>query len=172
MRRTLTGLLLCVLTTGCATMVNGRHQVLSVDSYPSSAAIEVDCGEEPRAAGSTPAKVTVKRAAEYCRLTLSREGYEPKVIELTRRKSRAAVLNAAFGIPAAVVLGIAGALLGSAVNGAETGAEIGVEAGFDLGSEGATELDKKGGGWTWVPGSIFAVLYRIETAPPDLAEPD
>ncbi len=168
----LTGLLLCVLTTGCATMVNGRHQELSVDSYPSGAAIEVDCGEGPRAAGSTPAKVTVKRAAERCLLTLNRAGYEPKMIELTRRESRAMKLNAAFGLPSAVVLGIAGALIGSTVNGAETGAEIGVEAGFDLGNIGATELDKKGGGWTWVPGSIFAILYRIETAPSDSAEPE
>ncbi|MBK5258642.1 MAG: hypothetical protein JJE51_03550 [Thermoanaerobaculia bacterium] len=172
MSRMLPGLLLCVLTTGCATMVNGRHQVLSVDSYPSGAAIEVDCGDGASVAGSTPARVRVRRAAESCQLTLNRAGYEPKVIQLTRQESRATALNAVFGVPSAVVLGIVGALVGSTVNGAETGAEIGVEAGFDLGSLGATELDKKGGGWKWVPGRIFAILYRIETTPGDPADPE
>lgn len=172
MIRTGVGLLLCLLATGCATMVNGRHQTLTVDSFPSGAAIEVDCGDVPRVAAATPAKVKVQRAAEYCQLTLTRTGYEPKVIELTHQESRATVLNAAFGVPSAIVLGVAGAIVGSTVNGTETGAQIGIDAGFELGSYGATEVDKKGGGWKWVPGRVFVILSRSAPAPQDPADPE
>jgi len=143
-------------------MVNGRDQTLSVDSYPSGAAIAVDCGETTSAAASTPAKIDVSRAAERCLLTFSREGYETKTIELDHQVSGATRLNAAFGVPSAVVLGIVGALTGSLVDGAETGAAIGGEAGFDLGRGAATAVDKKGGGWKWVPGEIFVILTRSE----------
>jgi hypothetical protein len=160
MLRTLAGLLLCLLATGCATMVNGPNQTLSVDSFPSGAAIEVHCGDTANVAATTPAKIKVSRAAEQCQLTFTRAGYEPKAIELTHQISRATKLNAAFGVPSAIVLGIAGALVGSTVDGIDRGAQIAGEAGFDLGRRGATALDKKGGGWKWVPGQIFVVLSR------------
>jgi hypothetical protein len=160
MIRTLAGLLLCLLATGCATMVNGRHQTIGVDSFPSGAQVEVDCGEGPKRAAPTPTKISVLRAAEFCRMTFTRPGYDPKTIELTHQPSRVIALNRAFALPGAVVFGVAGALVGAAVNGAETGAEIGVDAGWELGKAGATELDKKGGGWKWVPGKVFVVLTR------------
>ena len=159
-------ILLTILSTGCATMVNGRDQTISVDSFPSGAAIGVDCGDAPRTAGVTPAKITGPRAAEYCRLTFTRPEYEPKVVDLTHQRSRATALNRVFGVPSAIVLGLAGALVGSAVDGADTGAQVGIEAGYDLGRNGATALDEKGGGMKWVPGRIFVVLTR-----PDSEEP-
>lgn len=152
-----------LLTTGCATMVNGRYQTIAVESYPSSAAVEVDCGDGPRAAAATPTKIKVRRAAAYCQLTFTRTGYEPKTIELTHQRSRATTLNAAFGIPSAVVLGIAGALIGSTVGGAETGFGIGVDAGYEAGRGGATAVDMKGGGWKWVPGKVFVILTRPDS---------
>ena len=149
-----------LMTTGCATMVNGRYQTIVVDSYPSGAALEVDCGEGPRAAAPTPTSIKVRRAAERCQLTFTRTGYETKVIELTHQRSRATALNVAFGVPSALILGIAGALIGATVDGAETGFEVGVDAGFDLGTEGATAVDLEGGGWKWVPGNVFVILTR------------
>lgn len=160
MMRPLAALLLCILATGCATMVNGRYQTLDVGSFPSGAAIEVECGDQRSRHAVTPARVRVRRAAEYCQLTFTHVGYEPKVIELTHQESRATALNAAFGLPSAIVLGIAGAIVGSAIDDAETGAEIGLEAGFALGNGGATGMDKKWGGWKWVPGDIFVILAR------------
>ncbi len=162
MIRSLAALLLCLFTTGCATMVNGRQQTLSIDSHPSGAAVDVDCGDEPRLAGKTPLKVEVSRAAEHCQLTFTRAGYEPRVVELSHQESRATVLNAAFGLPSAIVLAIAGGLIGSTVNGTDTGIDIGFDAGYDLGRGGATALDKKGGGWKWVPGRVFVILDRSE----------
>jgi hypothetical protein len=149
-------------------MVNGRSQTLPVGSFPSGAAVEVNCGDGPKTAGATPTKITVSRAAELCQLTFTRAGYEPKSIELTHQRSRATALNAVFGVPSALVLGIAGAIAGSVVNGADTGAQMGGEAGFDLGRGGATALDEKGGGMKWVPGRIFVTLLRStpsKTAP-------
>ena len=163
-------LLASLLAFGCGTMVNGRHQTLSVDSYPSGAAIEVDCGEGTKVAAATPAKVTVLRAAEYCQLTFTRSGYEPKVIELTHQQSRATTLNTAFGVSSAIVLGIAGAVAGSLLDDPIGGAELGLEAGFDLGRKGATALDKKGGGYKWVPGNVFVILSRTPREEP--ADPD
>ena len=158
-RPSLLGVVL-LLTTGCATMVNGRYQTITVESYPSGAGLEVECGDGRRAAGATPTRVSVRRAAEYCTLTFTRAGYEPRTIELSHQRSRATALNAAFGLPSAVVFGIAGAIIGAAVDGAETGFDIGVDAGFDVGSGGATAVDLKGGGWKWVPGKVFVILTR------------
>lgn len=163
-------LLLCILATGCATMVNGRHQTLTVGSFPSGAAIEVECGDERTREAVTPAKVRVRRSAPHCQLIFTHAGYEPKVIELTHQESRATALNAAFGLPSAIVLGIAGAIVGSAIDAAETGAEIGAEAGFALGNGGATLMDKKWGGWKWVPDDVFVILSR--STPEDRGEPD
>lgn len=147
-------------------MVNGRNQMLSVDSFPSGAEIRVDCGDAPRVAGVTPAKVEVQRAADRCELTFTRDGYATRVIELTHQESRATRLNAVFGVPSAIVLGLAGALIGSIVDGTETGAEIGIDAGLDLGRGGATALDKQGGGWKWVPARIFVTLQRSTSEEP------
>lgn len=169
-RLSLLGVVL-LLTTGCATMVNGRYQTIAVDSYPSRAAVEVDCGDGPRAAGVTPAKVSVRRSAEYCQLTLTRKGYEPEVIALSHQPSRATALNAAFGVPSALVLGIAGAIIGAAVDGAETGFDIGVDAGYNAGSGGATAVDMKGGGWKWVPGKVFVILTRPDSEEDEISGP-
>jgi len=144
-------------------MVNGRYQTITVESYPSGAAVEVDCGDGPRMAAATPTKVRVRRAAESCRMTLTRTDYEPELIALTHQPSRATALNAAFGVPSALVLGIAGAIVGAAVDGAETGFDIGVEAGYEVGSGGATAVDMKGGGWKWVPGKVFVILRRPDS---------
>jgi hypothetical protein len=153
-------LLACLLTTGCATMVNGPHQTLSVDSFPSHARVSVDCGDTIRIIESTPAKISVSRSADHCELTFMRDGYETKSVLLSHQLSRATALNAAFGVPSAVVMGLVGAIAGSTVNGTDTGARIGGEAGYDLGREGATAIDKKGGGWKWVPARVFVVLAR------------
>lgn len=163
---------IAIVATGCATMINGKAQTVSVDSFPAGASITVDCGAVPRDAGVTPAKVKVQRAAKQCLIILSRDGYETKEVVLEHQTSRATALNGVFGLPAGILFGVVGAILGSAVNGADTGAEIGLDAGMDLGAGAATDVDKNGGGWKWVPGRIFVTLVRTElaveasTAPP------
>lgn len=163
MARKLLLIAVAILATRCATAVNGRFQTISVDSFPSGAAITVDCGASPSKASVTPAKIQVSRAAERCALTLTREGYEPRIVNLEHQESRATALNAVFGIPGAVFFGLLGAILGSAVDGTETGAAIGAEAGYGIGTEGAVAVDKAGGGMKWVPGKVYVILLREGT---------
>lgn len=160
---------IAVLATGCATMVNGRFQTVSVDSFPSGARISVDCGKVPKDGGVTPAKVQVERAASRCLISFAREGYETREFALQHQRSRATHMNGVFAIPAAIIFGVVGAVVGSVVNGEDTGAQIGMDAGFDLGSDVATSVDEEGGGWKWVPGRLFVTLVRTELAaePPD-----
>ena len=151
---------IAILATGCATMVNGRFQTISVDSFPSGARISVDCGNVPKDGGVTPAEIKVERAASQCLIGFAREGYQSREFALQHQRSRATHMNAVFAIPAAIVFGVVGAVIGSAVNGEDTGAEIGMDAGFGLGSEVATGVDEAGGGMKWVPGRLFVTLVK------------
>lgn len=155
---------IAVVAAGCATMINGKYQTVSVDSFPAGASITLDCGDVPREGGTTPAKVKVQRAAKHCLIFLSRDGYEMKEVALVHQPSRATALNGVFGVPAAIVFGVLGAIIGSAVGGEDTGGQIGVETGLDFGAEAATDVDKGRGGWKWVPGRIFVTLVRLEIA--------
>lgn len=148
----------------CATMVNGRHHTVSVDSFPSGAKIAVRCGDVPEDGGVTPAKVKVERAAAECLLTLSLDGYEPRVIALAHQPSRATKLNAIWGVPSAALLGVLGALWDDQTGGDGSTAVGGVTAGYEFGSNAATSVDAQGGGMKWVPGRIFVTLVRTEIA--------
>jgi hypothetical protein len=159
-----------IVATGCATMINGKDQTLSVDSFPTGASIILDCGDVPREGGNTPAKMKVQRAADRCLIFLSRDGYETKEVVLQHRTSRATALNGVFGLPAAVVFGVAGVIIGSTIGLEDMGAEIGAEAGMNLGAGVAANVDKSGGGWEWVPGRIFVTLVRTEIAAEVAAE--
>jgi hypothetical protein len=79
-------------------------------------------------------------------------------------------LNGVFGLPAAVVFGVAGVIIGSTIGLEDMGAEIGAEAGMNLGAGVAGNVDKSGGGWEWVPGRIFVTLVRTEIAAEVAAE--
>jgi hypothetical protein len=85
---TVTLLLGCaVLLTGCATVAHGRFQQVPIKSNPSGAAVQLDCGNGPVAAGETPAVVKMPRRAQVCLVTLTHDGYEPTTITFARHWS-------------------------------------------------------------------------------------
>lgn len=111
MKTPLMVLSLLVLGSSCATIIQGRYQAVPVTSSPAGANIAVDCNGEQRDAGLTPAVVTVPRAAEVCRLTLTRSGYEPAQVWFERARSNVRFVNLA---PSAY-FAVAGAILGFAL---------------------------------------------------------
>jgi hypothetical protein len=68
-----------ILTQGCATLHNGRHQEISVVTDPAGATVEVDCGKQQSAA-VTPATVRLPRRVEQCSLILSRPGFHSETV--------------------------------------------------------------------------------------------
>jgi hypothetical protein len=151
-----------LFSTGCATVINGRYQSLQVDSYPSGARIDVDCGEVARAAGSTPGKVTLQRGAKHCVLILSKDGYESQQIELRRERSRAAEANKVMAVPVALVSAVVAAMAGEAIlNDDGALAAGGFEAGMEAGAAPGRQFDKHtGAAYKWVPGDLFVTLVR------------
>jgi len=90
MLRQLTVILLlgsAVLLTGCATVAHGRFQQIPIASNPSGAAVTLDCGRGIVDAGITPAVVKMPRKAQFCLVTLTRDGYQPATITFGRHWS-------------------------------------------------------------------------------------
>lgn len=75
------------LLGACATVEHGRYQRFPVNSSPSGADVVVNCNGHVKDAGPTPVVVTLKRKANHCTLTLTKDGYEPMSIVTTRRVS-------------------------------------------------------------------------------------
>ena len=73
--------LLAVLATSCASMTSGTTETIAVTSSPSGAAASLEC-DKHSATATTPAKIEIRRNAGNCVLTVSKESYEPKVINI------------------------------------------------------------------------------------------
>jgi hypothetical protein len=65
-----------MVSARCATVAHGRYQQIPVNSTPAGAAVSVNCGNGVENAGVTPVTVNLKRNADKCAVSLSREGYE------------------------------------------------------------------------------------------------
>lgn len=103
------GLLLlgvCVLSSGCASILHGTTQEVSVSSNPSGAKVKADGND----AGETPAKLKLKRKTDHI-LVFTKEGYEQEQRTLMHVISGAVCGNI-----------IAGGLIGWGVDAA-TGAQ-------------------------------------------------
>ena len=72
---------------GCATVQNGRHQELKVDSDPAGATVEVRCGK-PQPAAVTPATVRLPRRADPCSLILTLPGFDSETVMFDSVPSR------------------------------------------------------------------------------------
>lgn len=80
---------LVLLATGCATIVKGRTQEVSIDSSVSGASFQIHNNrtQAVQLTGVTPAKVALDRGAGYFRganytVTVAKEGYEPAMFPL------------------------------------------------------------------------------------------
>lgn len=68
--------------TGCATVVNGKHQALTVNSNPPGAEFAVD-----GLTGVTPGTVQVDRARPNHTVAINMQGYQPTEINVGRKLS-------------------------------------------------------------------------------------
>jgi hypothetical protein len=75
-----------ILTQGCATVHNGRHQEIRVVTDPAGASVEVRCGKLQPAA-MTPTTVRLPRRVEQCSLILSRPGFRSETVVFDSRPS-------------------------------------------------------------------------------------
>ncbi len=75
-------LVVALASTGCATMVNGRHQDVLVLSEPSGASIRLN-GED---VGSTPTTVKMRRRGP-AELVVAKAGYAATTIPVARKES-------------------------------------------------------------------------------------
>jgi len=160
-----TGFLL-LLSSGCATAINGRWQKIQVDSYPRGATIAVKCGNSPATPALTPAYVVVERRATDCRVTLAKNGYEPQEIAFERQLSNARHANKIVGVPLGLVAAIGVGILLPEDILSTNDLEGSFNAGMELGSAPGNQIDKHlGGAYKQVPGELFVVLIRESKAP-------
>lgn len=68
-----------ILTQGCATLHNGRHQEIKVVTDPAGATVEVRCGK-PQPAAVTPTTVRLPRRVGQCSLVLTRPGFHSETV--------------------------------------------------------------------------------------------
>ena len=68
-----------ILTQGCATVHNGRHQEISVVTDPAGATVDVRCGKAQPAA-VTPTTVRLPRRVEECSLILTLPGFHSETV--------------------------------------------------------------------------------------------
>ncbi|MCM3876863.1 MAG: hypothetical protein NEA02_10635 [Thermoanaerobaculia bacterium] len=77
-----------VSASGCASVVHGTTQAVPVNSSPVGASVKVNCGKSVVTANTlTPTTVRLKRNAEPCNITLSKEGYEDASLVFLRSVS-------------------------------------------------------------------------------------
>ena len=74
--------IICLLFSSCATIINGPDQKVTIVSDPSGADIEINGVE----AGKTPATFRILRAKDH-EITLSKEGYHVHTVKLERELS-------------------------------------------------------------------------------------
>ena len=107
MKRALSLLLIGCVLSSCATIKNGTHEVISVDSNPSGADATIKCNNKVSVSGTTPARLTIPRKADGCRITVAQNGMKTESMELERGFTSSFWLNfipasgIAFGTAAA-----------------------------------------------------------------------
>ena len=149
------------LTTGCATIINGTHQNVPVQSDPGGARVRVDCGDAPLDPGVTPLVVAMPRAAEHCSLTLTKDGYAEATVVFERQLSRATEGNKVGGVVTGAFFGLIGLVTGSLVSedAADAGGAIGFDAGNAAASAAGNGIDRhSGGAFKHVPERVFVRL--------------
>lgn len=84
MKRCLAFLLAACLLSSCATIKRGRDEVITVDSDPSGANATIKCANNISASGTTPARLTIPRKADGCRVDIEKSGMKTQKVQLER----------------------------------------------------------------------------------------
>ena len=94
----------CLLTS-CATITRGRHEIISVDSNPSGATATILCAGNVSATGTTPARLTIPRNADLCRVEVEKSGMKAEKLQLARGVNFSYWMNTipALGLPYALL---------------------------------------------------------------------
>ena len=139
----LTGSCLVLLSSGCATIANGRHQRLRVETNPPAAKVSVQGTQRQTKGGSlefdTPGEIILSRKEKQVVLRIEKDGYEPAEVTLNRSLGAwtpfAAVPWLGFGV-------LMGKFGGSVVAGLVSGGiPLGISVGIDLLTGSAYRLD-------------------------------
>lgn len=92
-----------VSVSGCATIISGSTQTITIKSVPEDATIFIvnKAGEKVHS-GNTPATVTLKRGAGYFKpakyeVTLAKSGFQTKTVEITAKVNGWYIGNILFG---------------------------------------------------------------------------
>jgi hypothetical protein len=93
MKRFLSLLVIGCLLSSCATITNGTHEVISVESNPSGADATIKCNNKISVTGTTPAHLTIPRKAEGCRITVAQSGMKTESRDIERGFASAFWLN-------------------------------------------------------------------------------
>ncbi|MCB2212584.1 PEGA domain-containing protein [bacterium] len=104
-------IIVLVAMTGCATIMHGSKQKVSVTSDPSSAKIEiVTIGGLTVASGNSPLQASLSKKQEY-KVVVSLEGYQTEEILLTQEFDMWVIGNIICGgIPGLIVDALSGAI--------------------------------------------------------------
>jgi hypothetical protein len=92
-KRSLSLILMCCFLSSCATIRHGTNEVLSVDSNPSGANATIKCANNISASGTTPARLTIPRKADGCRVDIEKSGMKAQTVQLERGFNNAYWLN-------------------------------------------------------------------------------
>lgn len=84
MTRYIALLLVGCFLSSCATMTRGRDEVISVDSNPSGASVTILCAGNISASGTTPARLTIPRKADLCRVDVAQSGMATQKLQIER----------------------------------------------------------------------------------------
>lgn len=104
--RSLSLLLIGCLLTSCATVTRGPNETIIVDSNPPGANATIVCANNVSASGTTPARLTIPRKADSCRVDVEKSGMQTQKIQLERGINGHYWLNFAYaaGIPIGGIL--------------------------------------------------------------------
>jgi len=110
MTRFLSLLLIGCLLTSCATVTRGRDEIITVDSNPPGANATIVCADNVSASGTTPARLTIPRKADACRVEIEKSGMQTQKIQLQRGMNGRFWMNFIFaaGVPIGAILAFRG----------------------------------------------------------------
>ena len=98
-------LLMGCLLPSCATISRGRDEVIAVNSDPSGANATIKCNGNVSISGVTPARITIPRKSEGCRVNIEKNGMKTQNLAIERGFNSSYWMNfiPASGFPIAVI---------------------------------------------------------------------
>ena len=137
MRRTVSILLALALgwtTSGCATIVHGNRQTVTINSEPDGATVKIDGLK-----GKTPFSASLARNNDYV-VSIKKEGYKEEQVQITKSFSGLSIIGNILWLLVGVIIDFAS---GSAYNLSPTKVDVELEkADTDKASTDNADTDK------------------------------